>query len=47
MADFKPSSQLESCVERKDLPLKMEFEWGYLWTEVEVLSGEVQVFWSF
>lgn len=26
------------------VPLQMEFKWGYLWAEVDVLSGEVQVF---
>lgn len=29
---------------RAALPSQMEFKWGYLWAEVEVLSGEVQVF---
>jgi transposase len=29
--------------ERVAIPKQMEFDWGYLWTEIDVLSGDVNV----
>ena len=42
-ADFQPLAQLEFIGHRLPLPKQIEFKWGYLWAEVEVLSGEVNV----
>jgi hypothetical protein len=29
--------------ERVPIPKQMEFQWGYLWAEIDVLAGEVNV----
>ena len=29
--------------QRVPIPKQMEFEWGYLWAEIDVISGELNV----